>query len=341
LCIGPARLPETDMTNGGYLVFETGGTKLVAAVAGADCRILDTTILYRDPEDRAPKSFQRLVEAGRKLKTAHERQQAALKAVGFGFGGIVRRSTRDPFLCLHEQGWEEVRVVETLEREFGVPVAVENDCKLAALAEAHFGAGQGYRTVFYMTIGTGVGGGIVRDGRIQAMSDVGEAEIGHIVVLPDGPPCWCGGRGCVESVCSGPGISQLADFLAGHGPALWKTSSLSGKHPQPGRATSKEIFEAWQARDKFASAVVEAAAGHLATAIAAAVNLLAPDIFVVGGGVGAGNERFLELAARTARPRVVHYFRETFRMVPSALKEQVVTQGAAILASQQLGCPQG
>jgi glucokinase len=329
------------MTNGGYLVFETGGTKLVAAAAGADCRILDTTILYRDPEDRAPKSFQRLVEAGRKLKTAHERQQGALKAVGFGFGGIVRRSTRDPFLCLHEQGWEEVRVVETLEREFGVPVAVENDCKLAALAEAHFGAGQGYRTVFYMTIGTGVGGGIVRDGRIQAMSDVGEAEIGHIVVLPDGPPCWCGGRGCVESVCSGPGISQLAGFLAEHGTALWKTSSLSGKYPQAGRATSKEIFEAWQARDKFASAVVEAAAGHLATAIAAAVNLLAPDIFVVGGGVGAGNERFLELVARTARPRVVHYFRETFRMVPSALKEQVVTQGAAILASQQLGCPQG
>jgi glucokinase len=304
-------------------------------LAGADCRILETRVLYRDPADRAPKSFQRLVEAGRELKAAHERQGGSLQAIGLGFGGIVRRSTRDPFLCLHEAGWDELRVVETLEQEFGVPVAVENDCKLAALAEAHCGAGKGYRTVFYMTIGTGVGGGIVRDGRIQAMSDVGEAEIGHIVVLPDGPPCWCGGRGCVESTCSGPGISQLAGYVAERGPALWKNSSLSGKYQHPQRATSKDIFDAWQAGDPFASAVVETAADHLATAVAAAVNLLAPDIFVVGGGVGAGNERFLELVARTARPRVVTYFRDAFRMVPSALREQVVAQGAAILAAQQ------
>ncbi len=323
------------MSDSGYLVFETGGTKLVAGIAGPDCRILETRILYREAADRAPKSFQRLVEAGRELKAAYEGQGGSLGAVGFGFGGIVRRSTRDPFLCLHEDGWEEVRVVETLEREFGVPVAVENDCKLAALAEAHFGAGQGHRTVFYMTIGTGVGGGIVRDGRIQAMSDIGEAEIGHIVVLPDGPPCWCGGRGCIESVCSGPGISQLAGYLAASAPGLWKGSNLSGKHTQADRCSSKEIFEAWQARDKFAAAVVETAAGHLATAIGAAVNLLAPDIFLVGGGVGAGNEGFLELIERTTRPRVVPYFRDAFRLAPCALKEQVVAQGAAILASQQ------
>jgi glucokinase len=322
------------MTNSGYLVFETGGTKLVAGVAGPDCRILETKILYRGREDRAPKSFERLVEAGRELKSGYERSGGHIAAIGFGFGGIVRRSTRDPFLCLHEEGWENVRVVETLGREFGVPVAVENDCKLAALAEAHFGAGKGSRTVFYMTIGTGVGGGIVRDGRIQAMSDVGEAEIGHIVVIPDGPPCWCGGRGCVESVCSGPGISQLAGYLAEQGPALWKTSALSGKHSRADACPSKEILEAWQQGDKFASAVVETAAGHLATAVGAAVNLIAPDIFVVGGGVGAGNEPLLRLVERTARPRVVVYFRESFRMVPTALREEVVTQGAAILASQ-------
>jgi glucokinase len=322
------------MSNGGYLVFETGGTKLVAGIAGPDCRILETKILYRDAKDRAPKSFERLVEAGRELSAAYQRQGGEIRAIGFGFGGIVRRSTRDPFLCLHEEGWEEVRVVETLEREFGVAVAVENDCKLAALAEAHFGAGKSCRTVFYMTIGTGVGGGIVRDGRIQAMSDVGEAEIGHIVVVPDGPRCWCGGRGCVESVCSGPGISQLAEYLVEQGPSLWKTSVLSGKYPEARRASSREILEAWQERDKFASAVVETAAGHLATAVGAAVNLLAPDIFIVGGGVGAGNEQFLALVERITRPRVVTYFRDSFRMVPSALREQVVTQGAAILASQ-------
>ena len=81
-------------------------------------------------------------------------------------------------------------------------------------------------------------------------------------------------------------------------------------------------MEAWQQRDPFASAVVESAAGHLATAIAAAVNLIAPDVFIVGGGVGAGNERFLDLVERTARPRVVTYFRENFRLVPSVLRSR-------------------
>ena len=90
------------------------------------------------------------------------------------------------------------------------------------------------------------------------------------------------------------------------------------------------------ADDRFASAVVETAAGHLATAVAAAANLIAPEVFILGGGVGAGNQAFLDLVERTALPRVVVYFRDSFRMVPSELREQVVTQGAAILASQAL-----
>ena len=123
-------------------------------------------------------------------------------------------------------GWERLPIATTLEKEFDLPVSMENDCNLAALAEAHFGAGQGHRTVFYVTLGTGVGGGIVHDGHIQAFGDIGEAEIGHIVVVPEGPPCWCGGRGCVESVCSGPGISQLAAWLTEQNPDLWAQSEL-------------------------------------------------------------------------------------------------------------------
>lgn len=325
------------MNNAGYLVFETGGTKLVAGVAGPDCRIAETSIVYRDAGDRAEKSFQRLVEAGRLLKGEWERQGNSLQAVGFGFGGIVRRSTRDPFLCLHEDGWEDLHVVETLEKEFGLPVFVENDCKLAALAEAHFGAGKGHRTVFYMTIGTGVGGGIVRDGRIQAMSDIGEAEIGHIVVVPGGPPCWCGGRGCVEAVCSGPGMTQLAAWLAPQEPDLWAASTLREQRASAEKIPSKELLEAWSAGDQFATAVVEAAAGYLATAMGAAINLLSPEVFIIGGGVGSGNEHFLALVTEKARDLVVVYFRDRYRVVPSKLREQVVTQGAAILAAQSMG----
>jgi glucokinase len=180
--------------------------------------------------------------------------------------------------------------------------------------------------MFYMTIGTGIGGGIVRDERIVALSDRGEAEIGHIVVEPDGPQCCCGGRGCVESLCSGPGIAQLGARMA----------EREGR-PLGEPATSKRFMEQWQEGDDFARRVVEQAAAYLAIAVAAAVNLIAPEVFVVGGGVGAGNPRFLELIDEKTHPRVAPYFREHYRLVRCELEENVVAQGAAILARQSVG----
>ena len=324
------------MSDATYLVFETGGTKLVAAVAGQDCRILETRILYREHDDRAETSLKRLIAAAHELAAEHKRRGASFRAVGFGFGGIVRRSTRDPYLCLHEDGWEDLSVVRTLEHEFGLPVFVENDCKLAALAEAHFGAGRGHRTVFYVTLGTGVGGGIVRDGRIQTFSDVGEAEIGHVVVAPNGPACPCGNRGCVEAVCSGPGMAQLAAWVAEQDGGLWNRSSLCGGRGLAGEISSKQIMEAWGLRDSFATAVADRAAGYLAQALGAVVNLISPDVVVVGGGVGSGNPDFLSLISEKVGPQVVSYFRDQYRIVPSELREQVVSQGAAILASQSV-----
>ena len=319
-----------------YLVFETGGTKLVAGVAGPDCRILETTILHREATDRAEKSFRRLVEAGHQLKKRHETRDRTFRAIGFGFGGTVRRSRREPHRCLHEQGWEGLPIAATLEKEFTLPVAMENDCNLAALAEAHFGAGQGHRTVFYVTLGTGVGGGIVHDGHIQAFGDVGEAEIGHIVVVPEGPPCWCGGRGCVESVCSGPGMSQLAAWVSEQNPDLWVQSDLARTYSSAGEVSSKELMGNWGASEPFSSEVIDRAAGYLGSALAAAVNLLSPEVIVVGGGVGWGNRAFLTRVGEKMPDLVVPYFRDTYNILPSALGEQVVSQGAAILAGQSL-----
>ena len=280
------------MSEAFYLVFETGGTKLVAGVAGADCRILETTILHREATDRAEKSFRRLIESGHQLKKKHEERGRSFRAIGFGFGGTVRRSRREPHRCLHEQGWEGLPIAATLEKEFALPVSMENDCNLAALAEAHFGAGQGRRTVFYVTLGTGVGGGIVRDGRIQAFGDIGEAEIGHIVVFPEGPPCWCGGQGCVESVCSGPGMSQLAAWLSEQNLDLWAQSDLAQSYSSAGEVSSKTLMENWAAGEPFSSEVIDRAAGYLGSALAAAVNLVSPEVIVVGGASAGATRLF-------------------------------------------------
>ncbi|MDA1314039.1 MAG: ROK family protein [Acidobacteria bacterium] len=320
------------MSKPAYLAFETGGTKLVAGVAGPDLRLLETRTIYREPGAEARHSLGRLIELGHELQQAHEAIGLEFRGCGLGFGGYVRRSDRRPLANLHEPGWGELDVVKLLHAAFNIPATIENDCKLAALAEAHFGAGRGQQTVFYMTLGTGVGGGIVRDGSIIEMSDIGEAEIGHIIVLPNGPLCACGNRGCVEAVCSGPGLSGLAEWVAENKPQLRAATKL--RRSETGFA-SEDLMTAWRTGDPFARKVIETAAICLASAVAVTINLLAPSVFVIGGGVGSGNPEFVGLVREKAIRLVAPCFRDRYEIRSSLLGAQVVTQGAAILASQQ------
>lgn len=317
-----------------FLALETGGTKLVAGLAGPNWRLLRTAVVKRAPGARAADSLRRALQAAADLLAQPSRQHFRLRAIGFGFGGTVHRPTNRPHLCLHEDGWNEVNAVEALEARFRAPVFVENDCKLAALAEAHFGAGAGAASVFYVTLGTGVGGGIVREGRILTCGEYGEAEIGHVVVEPHGPPCCCGGRGCVEALCSGPGLSSLCERLAAQHADAWRKSSLAADGSSQ-KASCERIIQAWEDGDRFAKRVVEHSLGKLAVALAAAINILAPRVVVVGGGLGTSSPRIVEHLREQVEPLVVRYFRDSYRIEPSALREAVVTQGAAILAAQR------
>jgi len=320
-----------------FLAFETGGTKLVAGLAGPDARLHATVTVPRGTGDRASESLRRIVSAAHQLLRREGVADADLRAIGFGFGGTVLRPANRPHLCLHEEGWEELDVASDLANQFGVPVFVENDCKLAALAEATHGAGKGARSVFYVTLGTGVGGGFVRRGQIQAFGDRGEAEIGHIVVEPDGPECCCGNRGCVEALCSGPGLSKLCRWLAERHPEEWVQSALAVNASTEDAVPSERIMACWETGDAFAARVIEHAARRLAEALAATVNLLVPERIVVGGGLGTASPKFLDLVRDRTAPLVVPYFRDSYTLVPSELREAVVTQGAAILAAQRSG----
>jgi predicted NBD/HSP70 family sugar kinase len=235
--------------------------------------------------------------------------------VGFGYGGGVDRARNLPLECFHEQGWPDLDPVKLLADAFQAPVFMENDCKAAALAEAVIGAGKGARTVFYITLGTGVGGGLVRDERIVALSDHGEAEIGHLLVEAGGPRCPCGRRGCLEALASGPGLANLAREAG---------LELDGRG----------LMDAWRRGEPTASAVVGRAAEALGVALGAVMTMFAPQAIVIGGGVGGGNPDYLALAADHAKPYCSTYFHSFFRVAPASLGEAVVTQGAALLAAR-------
>lgn len=296
------------------LCFESGGTKLVAALADSDCRLVDRQISYRRPDQDARETLSQLKEMGSTLVEGKR-----IAAVGFGFGGTVRRSDGQPLDCYHESGWEDLEVRQSMGSAFSVPVFIENDCNLAALAEARACGPDFDGTLFYVTVGTGIGGGLVRNGRLLELGELGEGEIGHLVVDPDGFECPCGNRGCLETICSGPGLSNLATRLIGR--------------PVDAPSLMKGFFN----DEEEATRVVERAAEYLGGAIAAAATLLSPDVVVMGGGVMQGNEVFLKLIQAQASISLFPPFREKgIRFQLSRLKEDVVCQGAAILARYSL-----
>lgn len=296
------------------LCLESGGTKLVAAIANDNGTLLDREIRNRNPDQDARETLQCLVEAGKGLLG-----NITPKAVGFGFGGTVQRSTGEPLLCFHEAGWENAGARQFLMESFHSPVFIENDCNLAALAEACVGHKILKGAVFYITVGTGIGGGIVHNGRLLKTGDYGEGEIGHVVVDSSGPTCPCGNRGCLESLCSGPGLSVLSEITIGK------------------QLDSRQIMEGLKEGRPEELRVASAAADLFSRALGPVISILSPCAIIFGGGVMFGNSCFLDLVRTKVLEKVFPVFlRQPPRFLLSNLQESVVCQGAAIYAVQEL-----
>lgn len=168
-------------------------------------------------------------------------------------------------------GWDRVPLRDRLESELGCRCLIEHDVDLAAVAEHRRGVGRGTQDFIYVTVSTGIGAGLILDGRLHRGSGTGTGEFGHIVVLPDGPRCGCGNRGCLEAVASGSAIAREA-----------------------GRASAEEVGEAARAGDAGARRVLDRAARHLGLALGGLINLLAPEALAVGGGVVESETGFWE-----------------------------------------------
>lgn len=297
------------------LALESGGTKLVAAIAAPDGTLLNRIVERRKPGQEAVDTLRQLESMGKRLVGSR-----ALLAVGFGFGGTVIRSTGEPAACFHESGWEDLSARTFLETAFDVPVFIENDCCVAALAEALIGWKMIRGTFFYATVGTGIGSGIVHNGRLLQLGDAGEGEIGHVQVDPDGPVCGCGLSGCLETLCSGPGLLNLSERIIGE--------RLDGPHLMRGFASGSPAE----------TEVVHAAASYMAGVLACVVNLFSPQLIVLGGGVLQENEPYLRLIEHLTRERAFPPFaRSRLHFERCRLQTDVVCQGAALLALQGLG----
>ena len=309
------------------LALDFGGTKLAAGLVNADSREW-----LRYERRFSPINGDANTDLAIMRSLIHSLLQGATPvAIGVSFGGPVDATTGTVRLSHHVPGWENIPLKSLLEKEFGVTTSVDNDANVAALGEQHFGAGQGYDSLFYITISTGVGGGWILNGKPWRGAVGMAGEIGHIVVEPAGPMCLCGKRGCVERLASGPYMAQNAKDILENQPEREDGQilrNLVGNNLN--LLTGQLISEAAIKGDHLAQAVLQKSAWALGVGIGNVANLINPQRFILGGSVTKAGETWWTVLQETARftalPEV------PLEIVPAALADDAPLWGAVAVA---------
>lgn len=311
-----------------YLGIEIGGTKLQLGVgAGRDATLVDLVRCDIDRSRGAPGILEQIQSAGKDLVSKYE-----IVRIGYGFGGPVF-GDRGIVQTSHQvHGWDNFPLAEWTHQQLGVPAQLGNDCDVASLAEACYGAARDVRTSFYVTVGTGIGGGFVIDRQIYGTHRPAAAEIGHLR-----PGLAASDRhDTVESIAAGPGISErliprLKSVAATDAAADALKDAVAGDLDQ---LTTKHIGLAAIAGNSYALAVYHEATNVLGWAIAQMITLLAPEMVVVGGGVSlVGEDVFFGPLRQSVAQYVFPPLAQSVRIVPAGLGESVVVHGALALAA--------
>ncbi|MCM3488554.1 ROK family glucokinase [Alkalihalophilus marmarensis] len=256
-----------------------------------------------------------------------------LAAIGMGAPGFIEMETGFIYQAVNI-GWKDFPLKDRLEVETGLPVTVDNDANIAALGEMWRGAGDGAKNLLCVTLGTGVGGGIIANGQILHGASGMAGEIGHITsVTKGGAPCNCGKTGCLETIASATGIARLATeaVAVSNEPSL-----LKEQFDTLGSLTSKDVFEALAKGDHLAEQVLDETASYLGVAIANLSNALNPEKIVIGGGVSKAGDALLE-------PLRTYFNQYALERVASSAEFKIATLGndagvigGAWLAKQKL-----
>ncbi|MFM8250816.1 MAG: ROK family protein [Planctomycetota bacterium] len=297
-----------------FLGIEIGGTKLQLGVGHGDGSPLVELVRCDVDARRGAAGILEQIER----EATQLARRFPLGAVGFGFGGPVEAVAGRVTKSHQIAGWDHWPLVSWCEQTIGLPAALGNDCDCAALAEACYGAGRGSRIVFYVTIGTGIGGGLVIDGRLHGADRPAVAEIGHL------RPGLSAERSdaTVESLASGPGIAAAA--------------VRRGLANLPEQFTAKQIAAAARAGQADARQVLDEAMQALGWAVAQMITLLAPQVIVLGGGVSLmGEDLFYEPVRRHVARYVFPPLLDSYQIVAPRWGEEVVVHGALALAALQ------
>ncbi len=310
---------------------DIGGTKLAVGVTDAEGRVLASRRLPTDlalTPDAVCRQLAAMLD-----EAALESGSDSLAALGIGCGGPLNRETGTLYTVPNMRGWDGFPLRAWFEERYRLPTALDNDANAQALAEARFGAGRGHSHVCYFTVSTGIGGGFVVNGRLFRGATDLAGEFGHQILLPDGPLCPCGGRGCLEALASGTSMARRARERLRKG-----AHSSVFTEAEAERVTAKALAEAARQGDPFALSAWEEAGAWLGLGIVNVIHLLNPSVVVLGGGVSQAGDLILAPVRRVVKERGLAPLVSSCAIMAAGIGADVGIVGAAALAKERLEC---
>ena len=287
------------------IVIDIGGTQIRGAAYRRGS--LEPVEMQRTPTKGEGAAFERMCVLIQSLWPQHE----TVEKIVVASPGPQNPETGVIFSAPNIKGWDNFPIGPELEKRFGVQVKIGNDANLAALGEWRFGAGQGHHHLIYLTISTGIGGGVINDGRLVLGARGLATEMGHVTVLPGGPLCGCGQHGHLEALASGPAIARYVHEKITDGEA----SSLQHKE----KITAHDVSKAAELGDVLAIHALERAGNYIGQALASFLHLYNPTIVIFGGGVSFSGKFLLDPVKESLHKHV---------MDPSYLTDLKIAQAA-------------
>ncbi|WP_337103614.1 ROK family protein [Paenibacillus sp. YIM B09110] len=317
-----------------YMIgIDLGGTNIKSAIFNSAFQTLhersDPTEAAKGPDH----VLNRMKEIIQQMLADEGIDQASIKCMGMGIPGLLDPETGLSIFSPNFQGWENIHVVDFMKRYFDFPVFIDNDVRVNLYGEWLFGAGVGYSNAVLITLGTGLGSGIVNDGKVVYGTTSSAGEIGHMNMYREGRPCRCGSSGCLGRYVSAIGMVRTLTEKLEEG----RTSILTEwTENDPAAITARMISDAYDQGDSLAIEVMHETGGILGFGLGNVINLLNPEIIIVGGGMSAAGDRLLSPVRDTVAKHALKLSSSACKIEQAKLGGQAGMIGAAAYANSKL-----
>lgn len=307
---------------------DVGGTNVKIALVDGEGKIIYSNSVPTYAQMGYEYTVNNIKQAIRDLMKETNTDAKEIEGIGFDFPGQVDYKTGVVKLAPNIPGWVNVPIAQMIEEEFNIPTRIDNDVRCAALGELKFGAGKGCENFVCITVGTGIGSGLVINGQLVRGAANAAGEIGHIKLqMNGGPICGCGDTGCLEAFASGPSIVAMAqEYLKGG-----KSTKFREMAGADGEITPYIVAKAAEAGDPVAKRIFEIVGTYIGMGLVSVINLLNPEKVIIGGGVAAAGDLLLNPIRKTIKERAMVVAGNSVEIVPAELGNSAGVIGASML----------